>query len=92
MMPWSEAYKTYETSEMYNNLHLNRESEEESPRRTYIKKVYIRYCKIPGRLEYKKYRRCKGMRISGIFYSKLWKNVSVGYFTYAIKTILYIQL
>ena len=34
MMPWSEAYRTYETSEMYNNLHLNLESEEEPPRRT----------------------------------------------------------
>ena len=37
MMPWSEAYRTYETSEMYNNLHLNLESEEEPPRRTYKK-------------------------------------------------------
>ena len=37
MMPWSEAYRTYETSEMYNNLHLNLESEEEPPRRTYRK-------------------------------------------------------
>ena len=37
MMPWSEAYRAYETSEMYNNLHLNLESEEEPPRRTYRK-------------------------------------------------------
>ena len=37
IMPWSETYRAYETSEMYNNPHLNLESEEEPPRRTYRK-------------------------------------------------------
>ena len=35
MLPWAEAYKEYERQEMENDLHLNLESEEEPPRRTY---------------------------------------------------------
>ena len=35
MPPRAEAYKEYERQEMENDLHLNLESEEEPPRRTY---------------------------------------------------------
>lgn len=35
MLPWSEKYREYEKTEAENDLHINLQSEEEPPRRTY---------------------------------------------------------